>query len=441
MPKVVKELSDLSIKRLRHRIGTGAKNPKLKGKPIKAMHAVGGVKGLYLQCLPPKGSEKVGSRQWIYRATVGDKVRNIGLGNYPTVPTKSAREAARGLLDSIQLGIDPLSEKKAKLAQLRAMQAKEITFERFARDSYIPKEAKEYKSPQQVRRLNQLLRDYAFPHIGKMLLNDIERIHIVNLIKPIWETKNETAKRVQNYVQKILQRAIKEGLREKANPAVWKDDLELSFPKASKVHKVKHYRALDWRELPKFVKAMNELDVPKGSRPEVAAMLLMILTVARPQEVRLVEWKEIDLEERIWTQPAGKYKSKLEWKIPLCPTAIRILKAQPKRRGRVFSTLNGAEIHDKYLSAMPDALGFDAVAHGFRSTFRTWGQEQQRFSEEALDLSMKHVENASTRAAYARSQLFDERKKVLTEYSKWAINGVSLNVSKVVPLTKRQRAS
>ena len=154
-----------------------------------------------------------------------------------------------------------------------------------------------------------------------------------------------------------------------------------------------------------FIKAINELDIPTGSRPDVHCMAFMILTVSRPSEARLVDWEEIDLEERVWTQPAGKYKSNLEWKIPLCPTAIKILKSMPKRRGRIFSTLNGAEIHDKYLSTMPDALGFDAVAHGFRATFRTWGQEQQRFSEEALELCMKHTNNDATRAAYATSQL------------------------------------
>lgn len=93
------------------------------------------------------------------------------------------------------------------------------------------------------------------------------------------------------------------------------------------------------------------------------------------------------------------------------------------------------------MSSVPDALGFDAVAHGFRSTFRTWGQEQHRFTEEALELSLKHTDTNANRAAYARSQLFDERKKVLTEYSKWAMNGVSLNVSKVVSMTKRRKAS
>ncbi len=73
MPKVVKELSDISIKRFRHRVGTGAKNRELRGKPIKAMHAVGGVSGQHLQCLPPKSSEKAGARQRIYRATVSNK--------------------------------------------------------------------------------------------------------------------------------------------------------------------------------------------------------------------------------------------------------------------------------------------------------------------------------------------------------------------------------
>ena len=83
----------------------------------------------------------------------------------------------------------------------------------------------------------------------------------------------------------------------------------------------------------------------------------------------------------------------------------------------------GKEIPDNYLSSLPDALGFDGVAHGFRTSFRTWGQEQQRFSEEALELCLKHVDTDATRAAYARSQLFDERKKILNAYEKWLFSG------------------
>ena len=68
------------------------------------------------------------------------------MGGYPYVPIKNARESARVLQDSIKSGIDPVSEKRALLAELKTKQAKEITFEGFARGSYILKEAEEYKS-------------------------------------------------------------------------------------------------------------------------------------------------------------------------------------------------------------------------------------------------------------------------------------------------------
>ena len=57
------------------------------------MHAVGGVPGLYLQCLPPIDSETKGSKQWLYRAMIGGKLRWIGLGGYPAIPAKNARES------------------------------------------------------------------------------------------------------------------------------------------------------------------------------------------------------------------------------------------------------------------------------------------------------------------------------------------------------------
>ena len=93
----------------------------------------------------------------------------------------------------------------------------------------------------------------------------------------------------------------------------------------------------------------------------------------------------------------------------------------------MFSTLAGRVIPDAYMSSLPDALGFDAVAHGFRTTFRTWGQERQKFSEEALELSLKHCDSVGTRAAYARSQLVDERRKVLDTYNTWALHGNQIN--------------
>jgi integrase len=423
MPKTVKELAEVSIKRLKHTLNA-------KGEPYKAVHAVGGVSGLYLQCLPPTNSQSTGSRQWLYRSVVGGKRRWIGLGGYPSVPTKNAREAARELQTAIKSGIDPVSEKKAQTAQLKAVQAKEITFERYARDTFIPTEAASYKGTAQIRRLNQILRDYVFPHIGEMHFEDITKQDIQKILDPLIGVrlskdaiKKETGSRVRNYVEAIIQRAISDGLRDKANPAIWKNNLAPSYKHLEKI-KVQNQRSIQWKELPKFIKALNQQNKPSGARPDLDCMLFMILTVSRSQEARLADWNEIDLQKKVWHQPSGKYKSKkLDWDIPLCPTAIKILKAQPsyKRQiGRIFSTLDGGELYSAALSSIPDALGFDAVAHGFRGTFKSYCMEKG-VNDEVSELSLKHAETTSTRAAYAKNQLITPRTKLIKEYERFAM--------------------
>ena len=375
-------------------------------------------------------SQSTGSRQWLYRSVVGGKRRWIGLGGYPSVPTKNARETARELQTAIKSGIDPVSEKKAQTAQLKAVQAKEITFERYARDTFIPTEAASYKGTAQIRRLNQILRDYVFPHIGEMHFEDITKQDIQKILDPLIGVrlskdaiKKETGSRVRNYVEAIIQRAISDGLRDKANPAIWKNNLAPSYKHLKKI-KVQNHRSIQWKELPKFIKALNQQNKPSGARPDLDCMLFMILTVSRSQEARLADWNEIDLQKKVWHQPSGKYKSKkLDWDIPLCPTAIKILKAQPsyKRQiGRIFSTIDGGELYSAALSSIPDALGFDAVAHGFRGTFKSYCMEKG-VNDEVSELSLKHAETTSTRAAYARNQLITPRTKLIKEYERVAM--------------------
>jgi integrase len=396
--------------------------------------------------MPPKGSQKTGSKQWLLRTQVGGKRRDIGLGGYPTVPIKDAREAAKAIKADIKAGIDPVIAKAAVKARIAEEQQKELTFKQAAA-RYVIKRGKEYKTAKQTNRLRQMLDVYVIPYIGNLLIENIQRSHLISMMENYYYDKTHTAIRVINHVEKIIQQAIIEGKRTGHNPAIWHGNLSLAFPSPNKIAPRENHRAIDWRKLPDFMKALDNYNKPKGSRPDGDCFAFMVLTVARPSEARLVKWSDIDLETKVWTiQPAAvrgddRRKSSKEWKVHLTPQAIKVLKAQPTKKGLVFKTLAQAEIPDAYMSSVPDALGFDAVAHGFRSTFRTWGQEQQRFTEEVLELSLKHTDTNANRAAYARSQLFDERKKVLTEYSKWAMKGHSGQNSKVVSMTKRRKAS
>ena len=264
-----------------------------------------------------------------------------------------------------------------------------------------------------------------------MHFEDITKHDIKSILDPIMgfklpqgSIKKETGMRVRNYVDAIMQQAISDGLRDKANPAGWKHNLETSYKHLKKIE-VKHQRAITWQVLPKFVKALTQLYDSAAPRPDAHCFLFLILTVSRNQEARLVDWKEIDLDAKIWHQPKGKYKAQtLNWDIPLSTTAIKILKAQPsskKQQGRVFSTLNDGEFYDAALSSLPDALGFDAVAHGFRRTFKAWCMEEQ-VNDDVSELALKHCETASTRAAYADNQLLSHRTKLMPKYEKYVLS-------------------
>ena len=155
----------------------------------------------------------------------------------------------------------------------------------------------------------------------------------------------------------------------------------------------------------------------------------------------MAEWDEIDLNTKIWTIPADRpgRKSAVEWKIPLCDASLKILKSLPNRTGRIFNTLNNKEIPDNYLSSIPKEIGYEGVAHGFRTTFRTWTQDETRFTEEACELTMKHLDTTSTRAAYARSQLLDDRREILNTYEKWLFKGNTRNPNNIVSITEHKR--
>ena len=299
--------------------------------------------------------------------------------------------------------------------------------------SWVAKKAKEFKTAIQTQKLTSRLESYVYPYIGNMVVGDIERAHIINMLAPIWEEKTETATRVRAYVERILDTATAEGLRTGENPARWKGNLDLSPKLAApnKITKVEHFKALPLADMPKFMGQLAKLDYMSAR-----ALEFSILTAARSGELRKATWNEIDLQAGVWTVPPERMKGGRAHKVPLCKSALSLLKALPRDGDYLFFNSLGKPLSDVAISKVPKKMGYDVTAHGFRATFRTWAQEHTSYPEEVPELALAHVNSDRTRAAYARSELLDKRRELMNDWERFCYKG--LPKGKVVPMRRRK---
>lgn len=423
MPKKVKELKPIEVSRLTHATSKD-------GKLYNALHPVGGISGLLLQVTPN------GAKSWIYRTTVGGKRRSIGLGGYPDVTLTQARENARALKKAITQGVDPVEQRKANKRTLVASQLSSITFEDAAL-TYLKKKAAEFRNPRQAKQWQSSLSNYAFPKLGRMPVADIGLPHIKAVLDPIWETKTETAKRVQARIENILGWSATHGYRSSENPARWQGYLDKVYPSPAKIKKKRHHSALPVTEINAFVAKIRQ-------KQGLAARALefLILTAARTNEVigdkRIgkpgIAWDEIDFERKIWTVPAERMKSGKEHRVPLCSRALDILESIPRDHPHVFTGPKGQSPSNNYLSAILKRMNVNATVHGFRSTFKDWAREYTAYQDEVSELALAHVNSDETRAAYARSQLIEKRRLLMTDWQNFTENKSELSNAPVLSI-------
>lgn len=394
MPKMAKELSALAVKGLR----------------TPGMHFVGGVAGLALQVLDG------GSRSWVLRVRVGDKRRHMGLGSYADVSLSDAREKARQARQIVAGGADPVEDRRMARSHLKAAQAKAMNFKQASRD-YVEAKGDEWRNAKHRAQWSATLETYAFPVLGDLLVGDIERAHVLKVLEPIWKTKNETASRVRGRIESVLDWAAVRGHRSAGeNPAKWKGGLEHTLPKPGKVAKVEHHAALPIDDMPAFMTLLHAVD-GMGSR----ALEFAILTAARSGEVRGAQWNEFDLEGKVWTVPADRMKVGKEHRVPLSRDAVALLKALPRIDDTevVFWGARGGPLSDMTLTAVLRRMKVDAVPHGFRSTFRDWCSERTDFPREAAEMALAHSIGDRVEAAYRRGDLFDKRRLMMEQWSKF----------------------
>lgn len=412
----VGRLSAVMVKALRF--------PADKTRPVR----FGDGDGLYLQVAAGD------TKSWLFRYMLQGKAREMGLGavgDAPDgVPLAKARALAAEARGKLRAGIDPIGKRQAeRVARAQeAVAAAERTFKAAATALLESKQAG-WRNAKHGAQWKATLEAYAYPIIGDMPVAQVGTDDVLRVLRPIWGRVPETASRVRQRMEAVLDAARVKGWRTGDNPARWKGHLAGELPQPRKIKRVQHRPALPWEQMGSFMEALAGHEGVAGQ-----ALHFVILTAARTGEVRGMRWQEVDLDGKVWVVPGDRMKAGKTHRVPLSPAALAVLEeVRPLMRRPTDlafpSVRKNVALSDMALSAVVrrmnegaeagalprwrDAEGRAIVPHGFRSTFRDWAGETRPEGREVVERALAHTNKDKVEAAYARSDLLERRRPLM----------------------------
>lgn len=365
---------------------------------------------------------KSGSKSWLFRWRQGGKANELGLGSISKRTLASAREKAGELRAAIANGAS-----KDELRDLITPRSESDlpTFKAYAERVIADKKASpKYRSKKHLSQWTATLSTYAYPTIGHKRPGDIKVGDVAAILKPLWETKTETATRLRQRLETIIDYAFAWEGEDRGNPAKWSKRLETLLGGEAEKN-VQHHRAVPYRDVPALMGKLRAKD-------SASAYLLRfaILTASRSNEARGARWPEINLEKRMWVIPASRMKSKKrEHRVPLSNEAVEILELMATRRNAeqelVFPGERGKPLSDVAVAkalrlAYPRASDLERhfTPHGTaRSSFRDWIANETNYPSEVAEWALAHIQADKVKAAYQRNDLYEKRIALM---SAWA---------------------
>lgn len=433
----------------------------IKGpEPGKTVMRVADGGGLFLRVTKHKnkqGDERV-SKSWEFYFTLNGKTSCTGLGKYaeprpegepqlPGLTVKQARRKAAELRDMVEEGRNPVEERKAARATPDA--PKVVTFAD-ALDEYMKSgRIEDFRSDKHRKQWRASLDLHAVPKIGAKPVGTITIDDVKDVLKPIWATKTDTARRVRGRMESVFAWAIDEGCRDTDNPASVKA-LEVWIGNQKKAEAQNH-PAIQQSDLPTWF-----ADLCKREGMAAQALAFTVLCASRSGEVRGATWGEIDLEAKVWTIPAARMKMKKPHSVPLSEAAIALLKALPNfdaehkdPKAVVFPAPRGGVMSDMTISAVmkrmheakakADGKGWidphvlttpndpdeepqprPAVPHGLRSTFKDWATEAGIDNIQS-EIALAHRVGNEVEQRYRRTDLVEQRRAMMNAWAAFAM--------------------
>jgi integrase len=386
---------------------------KVKNASKPGLYGDGG--GLYLNVGP------TGGKSWLFRFMLNGKARAMGIGPLHTIGLAEAREKATAARRLRLDGTDPLDAKHAEKTRRITEAGAAVTFKKAA-EGYVRAHRAAWRNAKHAWQWTATLESHVYPVIGDVSVAVVDTGHVTRILEPIWVSKAETAARVRGRIEAVLDYAKVHGWRSGENPARWKGHLQNVLPARNKVSNVEHHAALPWTEIGAF---MHDLDGQAGMA--ALALRFVIVTAARTGEAIGATWAEIDMQAATWTVPAMRMKAGKEHRVPLPDAAIAVLREAANLRqdmsggAPVFlGGKAGKPLSNMAMLTLLRRMGRrDLTVHGFRSSFRDWAAETTGYQREVVEAALAHMIPDKVEAAYRRGDLFEKRRRLMTEWAEF----------------------
>ncbi|MEL4072827.1 integrase arm-type DNA-binding domain-containing protein [Ochrobactrum sp. GPK 3] len=369
--------------------------------------------GLYLQ----KKSDSAG--KWIFIFTLHGRKREMGLGSYPIVPLKAAREDAEKWRSLVRQNIDPINERER---QKREAARNLHLLEDIAKSAFESRKA-ELKGDGENGRWFSPLELHVLPKLGKVPVAEIHQNDIRETLSPIWHSKAATAEKALGRLAICMRHAAALGL-----------DVDLQATEKARAllgkqrHTVKHIPAMPWQEVPAFYASLND-----GSVTHLA-MRLLILTGIRSRPLRFIH--ESQIEDEVWTIPGEAMKGEEgktpDFRVPLSKEALKVVEEARRhaRDGFLFPSIRKGVISDMTMAAYMERADIEYRPHGFRSSLRDWIAETTDTPHDIAETVLAHTVGGKVERSYRRTDFLEQRRNLMERWSQH-VSGLNGNILRI----------
>ena len=399
-------------------------------------------------------------KRWRLIFTENGKRQIVGLGSYPKVSLKDAREEKRRLMvEYTKTGISPAAilapTKRVRTRKVGNAEALEKTSSFMdVADAYIKnvkiKRGAWKEGGKSEAQWRSSLASYVEPVFGKRPIGRITEGDVVEVLDEAWSEVPETAARVKMRMKTIFAWAKVQDLGVKQNPV--DEDMLEAYNLAKRTKKPEKRVALHYDQLPEFWESLSGHD---GTGAD--ALRMLVLTGMRSLEVRAALWSLVDFKKRVWTarifkNEKGAHAEPVYHDVPIGDLLMEILARRraadptgeyifPKGGSRPVKSKDGETsfrdfiVTEASLRKVVKAIGFLGGSnnqlihqHGLRTTLmdcvRDLGFETTEVVDCHLTHGLKGVKNPNVTGRYIQNSImFNRRAEMLRKYDNYIITG------------------